>query len=160
MTFAEDLNKTVLEMQKEGEIPESLPIPRFRVAIIRNGQTEWLDWMTGMYDDSGSDDTFAGIPGDGIVDVEFDEVTLGPNGWYKTNIQEGKVVGLTVYYDTPNPEETGYFKAMYRVHWMGDNPAWGEYEYDDEDGGAGNDADQIDMIELTLSPEQDVAASS
>lgn len=153
MTFAEDLKSTVLEMQKEGKIPESLPIPRFRAAIIRNDQIEWLEWMTGMYDSSGSDDTFAGIPGYGIVDVEFDEATLGPNGWYKTNVQEGKVIGLTVYYDTPNPEETGYFKAMYRAHWMGDNPAWGKYEYDDEDDGAGNDVDQIDMIELTLSPE-------
>ena len=153
MTFAEDLKKTVLEMQKEDKIPEALPIPRYRVAITRDDQTVWLEWMTGMYDSSGSSDTFAGIPGEGIVDVEFDKATLGPNGWFKTDVKDGKVIGLTVYYDTPKPEETGYFKAMYRVHWMGDNPAWGKYEYDDEDNGAGNDTDQIDMIELTLSPE-------
>lgn len=159
MTFAEDLDKTVLEMQKEDAIPESLPIPCFRVAVMRDDEVEWLEWMAGMYDSSGSDDTFAGIQGEGIVDVEFDEDTLGPNGWYETNVQEGKVVGLTVYYDTPDPEETGYFKAMYRVHWMGDNPAWSEFKYDDEDGGAGNDADQIDMIELTLSPYLDADAS-
>ena len=152
MTFASELKTTVFEMQKEGKIPESLPIPRFRVAITRNDKVEWLEWMTGMCDSSGSADTFAGIPGYGIVNVEFDKATLGSSGWYKANVQDGKVIGLTVYYDTPKPEENGYFKAMYRVHWMGDNPAWGKYEYDDEDDGAGNDADQIDMIELTLTP--------
>jgi hypothetical protein len=35
---------------------------------------------------------------------------------------------------------------------MGACPAWGKYEHDDDDGGAGNDADQLDMIELTIAP--------
>ena len=61
-----------------------------------------------------------------------------------------KLIGLTVYYDTPHPEDTGYYQAMYRVHWLGRNPDWGKYEYDDDDSGAGNDCDQLDMIELTI----------
>ncbi|MBQ9003464.1 MAG: hypothetical protein IJ087_16580 [Eggerthellaceae bacterium] len=63
-----------------------------------------------------------------------------------------KLIGLTVFYDTPHPEETGYYAAMYRVHWMGKSAAWGKWEYDDDDDGAGNDRDQIDMIELTIAP--------
>ena len=35
---------------------------------------------------------------------------------------------------------------------MGANPAWGKWETDDDDGGAGNDTDQVDMIELTICP--------
>ena len=42
--------------------------------------------------------------------------------------------------------------AYYRCHWMGANPAWGKWETDDDDGGAGNDRDQVDMIELTICP--------
>ena len=56
----------------------------------------------------------------------------------------------TVYYDTPSPEETGYYQAMYRAHWMGRNADWGKWEYDDDDGGAGNDRDQLDMVEVTI----------
>lgn len=35
---------------------------------------------------------------------------------------------------------------------VGRNAAWGKFEYDDDDGGAGNDRDQIDMVELTIVP--------
>ena len=31
-------------------------------------------------------------------------------------------------------------------------PGWGKWEIDDEDGGAGNDCDQVDMVELMISP--------
>ena len=63
-----------------------------------------------------------------------------------------KLIGLTVYYDTHAPSETGYSEALYRVHCLGASPAWGKYEHDDDDGDAGNDADQLDMIELTIAP--------
>ncbi|MBQ2681560.1 MAG: hypothetical protein IJF97_06455 [Eggerthellaceae bacterium] len=106
--------------------------------------------MRGLVDEGGSDDAFAGIPGRGIVDVEFDGDSLGPNGWFTKNMKGDKLIGLTVYYDTPSPSETGYYQAKYRVHWLGNNPSWGKYEYDDDDGGAGNNKDQIDMIELTI----------
>lgn len=35
---------------------------------------------------------------------------------------------------------------------MGPNPAWGKWETDGGAGGAGNDRDQVDMIELTICP--------
>lgn len=127
-----------------------LPMPRFRVAIVRDGAKCWLPWMRGLVDEGGSNDTFAGVPGCGIVDVEFEGGSLGPNGWFTKNMKGDKLIGLTVYYDTPHPEETGYYQAMYHVHWLGSNPDWGKYEYDDDDGGAGNDRDQLDMIELTI----------
>ena len=120
------------------------------LARVRGGSKCWLPWMRGLVDEGGSDDTFAGVPGCGIVDVEFEGGSLGPNGWFTKNMDGDKLIGLTVYYDTPHPEETGYYQAMYRVHWLGSNPDWGKYEYDDDDGGAGNDCDQLDMIELTI----------
>ena len=64
--------------------------------------------------------------------------------------ETGKTV--TVYYDTPRPDVTGYYQAKYRVRWMSRPPEWGKWEYDDDDGGAGNDTDQLDMIELTIVP--------
>ena len=132
-----------------GGVPADLPMPRYRVAIMRN---EWLPWMRGKVDEGGSDDTFAGEPGCGIVDVEFDGGSLGPNGWFSKNMDGDKLIGITVYYDTPRPSETGYYQAKYRAHWLSDPPAWGKYEYDDDDGGAGDDAHQLDMIELTIVP--------
>jgi|GEM_PF-2029635 len=127
-----------------------LPMPRFRVAIMKGGKKHWLPWMRGLVDESGSSDTYAGMEGCGIVDIEFEGGSLGPGGWFTKNMKGDKLIGLTVFYDTPNPDATGYYQAMYRCHWMGKNPAWGKYEYDDDDGGAGNDKDQLDMIELTI----------
>lgn len=127
-----------------------LPMPRFRVAIMKGGKKHWLPWMRGLVDESGSSDTYAGMEGCGIVDIEFEGGSLGPDRWFTKNIKGDKLIGLTVFYDTPNPDATGYYQAMYRCHWMGKNPAWGKYEYDDDDGGAGNDKDQLDMIELTI----------
>lgn len=49
-------------------------------------------------------------------------------------MKDGKLIGLTVYYKTPNPATTGYYAAYYRCHWMGPNPAWGKWETDDDDG--------------------------
>ena len=67
-------------------------------------------------------------------------------------MRNGALIGLTVYYDTPDPGSTGYYAAYYRVHWMSDEPDWGKWEFDDDDDGAGNDCDQIDMVELTICP--------
>ena len=90
------------------------------------------------------------MPGCGIVDVEFEGGSLGPQGWFTKNMSGDKLIGITVFYDTPDPGRTGYYEALYRCHWMGPNPAWGKYEHDDDDGGAGNGTDQIDMIEVTI----------
>jgi len=138
--------------QSSGESSADLPMPRYRVAIMRDGAKCWLPWMRGQVDEGGSDDCFAGEPGCGIVDVEFEGGTLGPEGWFTKNMNGDKLIGLTVFYDTPDPGETGYYEALYRCHWMGANPAWGKWEHDDDDGGAGNDVDQLDMIELTIAP--------
>jgi hypothetical protein len=131
-----------------GGVPAELPMPRFRVAIKKGGKKRWLPWMRGIVDEGGSSDTYAGVEGCGIVDIEFEGGSLGPDGWFTKNMRGDKLIGLTVFYDTPNPETTVYFQAMYRIHWMGKNPAWGKYEYDDDNGGAGNDKDQMDMVEL------------
>jgi len=134
-----------------GSSDYDLPMPRFRVAIMRGGKKAWLPWMRGMVDEGGSDDAFAGIPGCGIVDVEFEGGSLGPGGWFTKQMKGNKLIGLTVFYDTPNPGVTGYYEALYRVHWLSNPPAWGKYEHDDDDGGAGDDVHQLDMIELTIS---------
>ena len=65
-------------------------------------------------------------------------------------MKDGKPIGLTVYYETPDPSFTGYYAAYYCVHWMGPNAGWGEWETDADDGGAGNDHDQLDVTELTI----------
>lgn len=112
-----------------------LPMPRYRVAITRNGKKTWLPWMRGLVDEGGSADTYAGVAGCGIVDVEFEAGILGPDGWFEKNMSGGKLIGLTVFYDTPNPNSTGYYEALYRVHWLGSPPAWGKFEHDDDTAG-------------------------
>lgn len=128
------------------EKPQDVPVIRYRV----KDDGGWLPWMENGHDTGGSSDDYAGREGHGIIDVEFDRESLGPDGWFDKNMSDGKLIGITVYYDTPNPSNSGYFKAKYQVHWMGDSPSWGKWEYDDEDGGAGNDRDQVDMIRLTV----------
>lgn len=142
-------------------VPEaSLPMPRFRVQTREDG---WLSWLTGLRCDCVCGDTHAGVAGRWIYDVEFDLSSLGPNGWYKIIRADGTetvnesgntdspVVGIVVYYGTPDPGVTGYYKSEYRAHWLGESPDWGKWEHDDEDGGAGKDADSpLDMIQITL----------
>lgn len=138
------------------------PMPRYRSAYMKDGEKKFFAWMEGLSDTGNDGDDFAGDPGTPIVDIEFEN--LGEDGWFSLNVQgvgelgrnvqndTGKpLIGVTVYYATPDPFATGYYRAMYCVHWMGDSPAWGKWEYDDEDGGAGNDRDPIDMFKLTLS---------
>jgi len=132
-----------------GSSKKNLPTPRYRVAIMRGGDKRWLNWMEGLYCTGNSGDDFAGIAGEPIVDIEVDEASLG-GGWYKKHMKGGKLVALTVYYKTPEPSKTGYYLAKYRVHWLGANPRWGKWEYDDTDDYAGNMSDAIDMVQLTI----------
>lgn len=132
-----------------------IPMPRFRVYTKEDG---WLDWMDGLRDSGGSADDFGGERGHAIRNAQVEN--LGPNGWFRLNTKHGElgkneenaagdeVIGLTVYYDTPNPSATGYYKAAYQVSPIGKN--YLKLEYDDEDGGAGNDRDAIDRIRLYL----------
>ena len=109
-----------------------------------------LGWMERLRDTGGSVDPYAGISGCVIVDFEVDPESLGPGGWYENNMKDGKLIGLTVYRSTPNPGPTGYYAASYRVHWLRVSPGWGKWETDDDVGGAGNDCDPVDMVELTI----------
>ena len=88
--------------QGSGGSSADLPMPRYRVAVMRDGAKCWLPWMRGQVDEGGSDDCFA------------DE------------------------------------RARVRAARQRGRPAWGKWEHDDDDGGAGNDVDQLDMIELTI----------
>lgn len=94
-----------------------------------------------------------GIEGCPIVYIEFAEGSLGPGGWSKKHVKDGKLVGLTEYHKTPNPGSTGYYDAKYRVRWTGGKPAWGKWEYDDTDDYAGNLREAIDMEQVTLERE-------
>ena len=93
-----------------------------------------------MLDTGGFGVTFAGIVGVGIVDIQFDSTSLGPKGWFRK-----KVVGLSVYHDTPYPARTGCYAAEYRVHWMGPHPDWGNWGIDDNDNGDGDDRDPVQI---------------
>lgn len=134
------------------------PIPMYRAKTSEDG---WLEWMHGLNCADGCGDDFAGVEGHAIVDIEF--ANLGDGGWYRLYRADGSesvdesgdvgspVTGVVVYYATPDPEITGYYKALYRAHWMGDAPEWGKWERDDEDGGAGKDeASPLDMLSLTI----------
>lgn len=133
-------------------------VPRYRVYDRESG---WLAWMTGLNCACPCGDDFAGEPGCWVYD--FQAEGLGDGGWYKILRADGSesinssgntnvpVTGIVVYYDTPNPSQTGYYKAKYQVHWLGADPGWGKWELDNEDGGAGKDEDSpIDMVRLTL----------
>lgn len=158
----------VLTPPDDGSSPEpepepiaDVPMPRYRTAYIEGEEKKWYPWMEGLTDTGGSGDDYAGSEGVPIVDVEFEN--LGDGGWFSLNVQgigelgrnvhnstDNPIIGITVYYDTPEPGKTGYYAAKYQVHWMGDGASWGKWELDDDDGGAGNDADPIDMFRLTL----------
>lgn len=133
-----------------------LPRPRYRVYTKEHG---WLGWMKDLAEEDGGSDDYAGVPGCWIYDMEFD---LPSGSWFELTLKDGTVLGrnqynsahnqpimgVTVYYNTPNPGSTGYYCASYRVHPVGGD--WLKWETDDEDGGAGDDRNPIDMFQLTL----------
>lgn len=114
----------------EGALDGAITMHNMRSVFVGSGLFEWL----GM--------SFLAEPGDLYLSEQnhvamcqtqypdvLSEFSWGDNGAYGN--QRGDQGG-------------------YRVHWLGSNPDWGKYEYDDDDGGAGNDRDQLDMIELTI----------
>ena len=122
--------------------------PEYRV--YANGK--WQTWH--------KDSAAAGTAGTPIYDVDFRY--LGPNGWYQLTIEGGtelarnthnsthkrKIIGITVYYDTPNPSTTGYYEAVYRVQTT--KKKWLKWEHDDTDGGAGDDRNAVCRIQLKI----------
>ena len=135
-----------------------VPVPEYR---IFNRESGWLSWMKGLDCSCDCGDDFAGEPGCWAYD--FEARNLGANGWYRISRADGSestnesgnvnspIWCIEVYYDTPSPDATGYYRAKYQAHWLGDSPDWGKWEFDDEDGGAGKDAQSpIDMFRLTI----------
>ena len=137
-----------------------VPIPEYRVYTEEDG---WLEWMHGLSCSDGCGDDFAGIPGHVHRNAQFRN--LGEGGWYQLTMkrqgmlqrnQENMdmsdyIIGYTVYYWTDEPEKTGYYKAKYRVATSGKD--YLKWEYDNEDGGAGDDVNGVDRLQLTLEKE-------
>lgn len=133
-------------------------MPRYRAYNREHG---WLSWMRGLTCECPCEDDFAGEPGCWMYD--FQAEGLGDGGWFKILRADGSesinssgnvnvpITGLVVYFATPDPSFTGYYKAKYQAHWLGAEPGWGKWEFDDEDGGAGKDEDSpLDMVRFTL----------
>lgn len=135
-------------------VPTAPPAVPYRVKTAEDG---WLPWMVGLKSQDGSGEDYAGELGHAIVDVEWD----APEGsWSTRTLADGTdlarnepnttgqpLSGVTLYYATPNPGVTGFFKAKYRVAPMGKD--YLKWEFDDEDGGAGG-AGVIDRLQLTI----------
>lgn len=139
------------------KVTDNVPMPKYRVFTTEDG---YLEYLTGLRCSDGCGDDFAGVRGHLIRNVQIKN--LGPKGWFQLTMKRqgllpknaentdmsDYVIGVTVYYDTPSPKETGYYKAKYRISPLGKD--YLKWEYDDEDGGAGDDVNGIDRIQLTL----------
>lgn len=135
----------------------AIPQPRYCVYTEEDGQ---LEHLVGLKCEDGCGDDFAGIRGHLIRNVKIED--LGMNGWFQLTMKKqgiltkntqnkdmtDYVIGVTVYYDTPNPADTGYYEAKYRVSPLGKD--YLKWEYDDKDGGAGDDVNGIDRLQLTV----------
>ena len=122
--------------------------PRYR--IFREGK--WRPWK--------SEGKTAGVADADIYDIDIEG--LGPNGWFQITLEGGdvlpqnkrndghkkKVIGVTVYYDTPDPDKTGYYEALYRVFTSAGE--WLKWEHDDDDDGAGDDVHAVRRFQLKL----------
>ena len=140
-----------------GVIKPGIPVPEYRVYTAEDG---WLEWMSGLSCSDGCGDDYAGVPGHVHRNAQFRK--LGKNGWFQLTMkrqgllaknQENKdmsdyIIGYTIYYSTNNPGTTGYYKAKYRVAPSGKD--YLKWECDDEDGGAGDDMNGVDRLQLTL----------
>lgn len=136
---------------------EGIKVPWYRVYTAEDG---WLDKMIGLKCSDGCGDDFAGVPGHLHRNAQFGD--LGPKGWFQLTMKcqgllprnqkntdlTDYIIGYTIYYDTPEPGKTGYYKAKYRVARIG--KGYLKWEYDDEDGGAGDDVNGVDRLQLTL----------
>lgn len=137
-------------------VPGGLKNPRYRVKTKEHG---WLPWMEGLKSLDGSLDDFAGASG--VPAVGFDIDWNAGSGWFrlwtldhpegldKGNTGDGSsICAIAIYYDTQNPDETGWLKAKYRVSAVGCD--YFKWEYDDEDIYAGDGESPIDRVQLVL----------
>lgn len=121
--------------------------PRYR--IWRDGK--WQAWH--------SNGETAGYAGHPIYDMDFSGLPSG--SWWRLTLKGGKVLkknvhntarktpisGIEVYYETANPSKTGYYEALYRVYAGG---KWLKWEHDVEDGGAGDDRNQVEKVQFKV----------
>lgn len=142
---------------KSNPASENILMPKYRVFTEEEG---WLEYLTGLTCADGCGDNYAGVRGHLIRNLQINN--LGPKGWFQLTTKrqgvlpknaENKdmsdyVIGVTVYYDTPDPKSTGYLKAKYRVSPL--NKDYLKWEYDNENDGAGDDHNGIDRLQLTL----------
>lgn len=147
--------------QKPTSGKEKPPYPKYRVYTKEDG---WLEWMKGLVCQDGCGDDYAGVRGHLIRNVQINN--LGTKGWFRLTMKKqgllGKnqqnkdlsdyVIGITIYYDTPIPEATGYYEAKYRVSPKG--KSYLKWEYDDKDGGAGDGNNGIDRLQLILQKQE------
>lgn len=133
-----------------------IPVPEYRVYTKEDG---WLEWMHGLSCSDGCGDDFAGVPSHVHRNAQFKN--LGRDGWFQLTLkrqgelpknQENKnmsdyIIGYTIFYAGDNSGTKGY-KAKYRVAPAGE--AYLKWEYNDEDGGAGDDMNGVDRLQLTL----------
>ena len=138
-------------------IKSGIPVPEYRVYTKEDG---WLEWMHGLSCSDGCGDDYAGVPGHVHRNAQFKN--LGKNGGFQLTLkrqgllaknQENTdmsdyIIGYTIYYSTDTSGTTGYYKAKYRVAPVGRD--YLKWEYDDEDGGAGDDTNGVDRLQLTL----------
>lgn len=156
----ECINKETINGAAAGtpeKVTDNVPMPKYRVFTTEDG---YLEYLTGLRCSDGCGDDFAGVRGHLIRNVQIEN--LGPKGWFQLTMKRqgllpkntentdlsDYVIGVTVYYDTPEPKETGYYKAKYRISPL--EKDYLKWEYDDEDGGAGDDTNGIDRLQLTL----------
>lgn len=128
--------------------PASLPKPKMR--IYRQGK--WRGWKQVPCTRG-----LAGVP---VYD--FQAKNLGPGGWFQLTLEGGevlprntcntahakKVIGVTMYYVTPDPASTGYYAVQYRVKTAAGQ--WLKWESDDDDGGAGDDRNAVCRVQAKL----------
>ncbi len=133
---------------------------------VCTGEDGWLEAVTDLND-------YAGLPGHAAIFLAID---LGGHGWYRVYSQAGgwlppvqgydcndlqngvagdgsPILGIQVYYETPNPEATGYYRACYRAAVIGSEYYPCQYDTEtgeSQDGYAGDLANPIDRFQLTL----------
>lgn len=131
-------------------------LPLYRFCTREDGS---LDWMLGLECADGCGDDYAGVIGHAAIAFEID--WQGGSGWFQVRTVNSPggldrnitgdgspIVGITIYFNTADPDNTGYYRAKYRVAPVGGD--YYKYEYDDEDGYAGDGKLPIDRMQFTL----------
>lgn len=130
--------------------PAADDTPSFRFRVYRGGK--WQAWHTTP--------AKAGVSKQPIYDIEFKGLPKG--SWWRFTLEGGRVmaknaqntsrksaiIGVELFYKTANPSATGYYEALYRVHTVGGG--WLKWEHDVDDGGAGDDAHAIDVVQFKI----------